>query len=83
MQGNKSYIYTHAAGTNDVVEITDEDTVLASFEATGTNMTAGATSTSASQSSSSIGGSNSGSNGESGPNSSSSGSSGSSSTGFV
>jgi beta-glucanase (GH16 family) len=82
VQGNKSYIYADAAGTNNTVEITDEDTVLASFEATGTNVTAGATTTSASQTSSSTGGSDNGSDsGSSGPSGSSS--SGSSSSGFV
>ncbi|KAJ9256883.1 CAZyme family GH16 [Paecilomyces variotii] len=42
-QGDKSYIYIDSAGTNNTVMITNEGTVLSSFEATGTNMTAGAT----------------------------------------
>lgn len=45
IQGDKSYIYTSAAGTNNTVEVTNKDTVLASEEATGTNVTAGATTT--------------------------------------
>lgn len=50
VQGDRSYIYTSAAGTNNTVEITNKDTILGSQEATGTNMTAGATTTTDSQS---------------------------------
>lgn len=53
INGNKSYIYTDIAATNDTIEITDKDTVLASFAATGANMTIGASSSSSSSSSSS------------------------------
>lgn len=49
--GSKSYIYTDQAGTEDVVEITDKDTVLKSFRGSGTDMNAGAPSPSASSSS--------------------------------
>ncbi|KAJ9224220.1 CAZyme family GH16 [Paecilomyces variotii] len=55
IQGNSSYIYTSYAGTNNTVEITDKPTVLSSFEATGTNMTAGASSASSSASSTASG----------------------------
>lgn len=48
INGNKSYIYTDIAATNDTIEVTDKDTVLASFAATGTNMTLGASSSSSS-----------------------------------
>mgnify|MGYP000861759565 CR=1 FL=1 len=40
IQGNKSYIYTDYAATNNTVEITNKPTVLKSFLATGTNMSA-------------------------------------------
>lgn len=36
-QGDKSYIYTDAAGTNDTIRTVDEDGILASFYATGEN----------------------------------------------
>lgn len=36
--GDNSYIYTGMAGTNDTVKITDKGTILASHQATGTNM---------------------------------------------
>jgi beta-glucanase (GH16 family) len=42
IQGDVSYIYTSAEATNNTVEITNDPTVLSSFEGTGTNMTAGA-----------------------------------------
>jgi beta-glucanase (GH16 family) len=41
---NKSYYYNNAKGTNDTVVDSNKDTVLSSFLATGTNMTAGANS---------------------------------------
>jgi hypothetical protein len=44
----KSYTYNNAAGTNDTVVDGDKQTVLSSFLATGTNMTLGETSASAS-----------------------------------
>lgn len=37
-QGSTSYIYTDAAGTNDTVRTVNEDGILASFYATGTDM---------------------------------------------
>jgi hypothetical protein len=40
IQGSKSYIYTDAAGTNNTVEITNDNTVLRSLLGTGTNMSA-------------------------------------------
>jgi hypothetical protein len=39
-QGSKSYIYTDPAGTNNTVEITNDNTVLKSLLGTGTNMSA-------------------------------------------
>lgn len=42
VQGDKSYIYTDNNGLNSSIEITNKDTVLSSFGATGTNMTIGA-----------------------------------------
>lgn len=39
VNGDKSYIYTDEAATNNTIEITDKDTVLSSFGATGANMT--------------------------------------------
>lgn len=36
-QGSKSYAYTTTAGTNDTVAITNDNTILASFYATGDN----------------------------------------------
>lgn len=39
-QGSKSYIYTDAAGTNNTVQITNENTVLKSLLGSGTNMSA-------------------------------------------
>lgn len=42
IQGDKSYIYTNIDGLNNSVAITNKDTVLASFGATGTNMSIGA-----------------------------------------
>lgn len=56
IQGNSSYIYTSYAGTNNTVEITNKTTVLSSFDATGTNMTAGAASASSSATSSTASG---------------------------
>ena len=38
--GSKAYIYNSAAGTNDTVEITNDNTVLKSLLGTGTNMSA-------------------------------------------
>jgi beta-glucanase (GH16 family) len=40
IQGSKSYIYTDPAGTNNTVEITNDNTVLKSLLGTGTNMSA-------------------------------------------
>ncbi len=40
VQGSKSYIYTNAAGTNNTVEVTNDNTVLKSLLGTGTNMSA-------------------------------------------
>lgn len=40
IQGSKSYIYNDAAGTNNTVEITNDNTVLKSLLGTGTNMSA-------------------------------------------
>jgi len=40
VQGSKSYIYSNAAGTNNTVEITNDNTVLKSLLGTGTNMSA-------------------------------------------
>jgi hypothetical protein len=40
IQGSKSYIYTDPAGTNNSVEITNDNTVLKSLLGTGTNMSA-------------------------------------------
>jgi len=40
VQGSKSYIYTDIAGTNSSVEISNDNTVLASLLGTGTNMSA-------------------------------------------
>ncbi|GAD93364.1 glycosyl hydrolases family 16 protein [Paecilomyces variotii No. 5] len=84
IQGNSSYIYTNDAGTNNTVEITDKPTVLSSFEATGTNMTAGASSSKSSSSASSsasgddtvpgVKGGSGAASGDSGSSSSSSGS---------
>lgn len=88
IQGNSSYIYTNALGLNSSVEITNKNTVLASFEATGTNMTAGASLATASGAtpsvSDSVPGSSSGGTGAQGASSGSSSSSSSSgsSTGF-
>jgi hypothetical protein len=86
-QGSNSYIYTNTAGINSSVEITNKNTVLSSFEATGTNMTAGAQTATASSSASpatssvsdSVPGSSSGGSG-SVPNAGQSGSGGSSSS---
>jgi len=36
-KGNKAYAYTTTAGTNDTVAITNDNTILASFQATGNN----------------------------------------------
>ena len=49
-QGDKSYIFTDAAMTNSTVEISDKDTVLKSLEGTGTDMDAGADTSSGSSS---------------------------------
>ncbi|PGG97931.1 hypothetical protein AJ79_09044 [Helicocarpus griseus UAMH5409] len=38
IEGDKSYIYTTKAGTEDTIKITDKSTVLKSFLATGTDM---------------------------------------------
>ncbi|KAL1963686.1 hypothetical protein VTN77DRAFT_7890 [Rasamsonia byssochlamydoides] len=85
IQGDKSYIYTNAAGTNNTVEITNKNTVLASFEATGTNMTAGAgsaTASSAATASDSVPGMSGGAGAAGEAASGSSSASGSSQTGF-
>lgn len=37
VQGDKSYIYTNEVATNDTVQITDDEMILASFYATGEN----------------------------------------------
>lgn len=55
VQGGNSYIYTSTAGLNSSVELSNDNTVLGSFEATGTNMTAGASKSSASTSGSTSG----------------------------
>jgi len=52
VQGDVSYIYTSAEATNNTVEITNDPTVLSSFEGTGTNMTAGAVTASGTRTSS-------------------------------
>jgi len=86
VQGDISYIYTNAEGTNNTVEITNKPTVLSSFEATGTNMTAGASSSgtstgtgtaAASTASDSIPGVNNGGSGSQGSAAANSGTSGS------
>ncbi|ORX96793.1 glycosyl hydrolases family 16-domain-containing protein [Clohesyomyces aquaticus] len=46
IQGDKSYIYTDKAGTNNTVKITDDLIVLSSFYATGENPKEGASSVS-------------------------------------
>ncbi|KAK9325384.1 concanavalin A-like lectin/glucanase domain-containing protein [Lipomyces orientalis] len=51
--GGKSYRYLNRNGTQESVVITDDDTVLASFEASGTDMNAGESSSSSAASSSS------------------------------
>ncbi|KZF24450.1 glycoside hydrolase family 16 protein, partial [Xylona heveae TC161] len=51
--GSKSYIYNSPAGTNDTVALTNDNTILKSFIATGTNMSADDSSSSASASASS------------------------------
>lgn len=87
INGDKSYIFTDIAATNDTVEITDKDTVLASFGATGTNMTIGASSSTPSATSTSTGTSNTipevngGSGNEPGNNGGGSGGSGSGGSG--
>ncbi|EXJ87141.1 murein transglycosylase [Capronia epimyces CBS 606.96] len=50
VNGTKSYIYTDKSMTNSTVEITNDNTILKSFLATGTNMSAGYASSSASAS---------------------------------
>ncbi|RJE17739.1 Cell wall [Aspergillus sclerotialis] len=86
VNGDKSYIYTDSAATNDTVEITDKNTVLSSFGATGTNMTVSSSTSAQSPTSTSTGKSdtvpevNGGSGNEPG-NSNGSGSSGSGSDG--
>ncbi|CRG90204.1 hypothetical protein PISL3812_07247 [Talaromyces islandicus] len=52
IKGDQAYIYTNSAGTNNTVEVVNANTVLGSFEATGTNMTAGASTATASGTSS-------------------------------
>lgn len=42
VKGGNSYIYTDTAGLNSSIELSNDNTVLGSFQATGTNMTAGA-----------------------------------------
>lgn len=42
VDGDRSYVYIDDKGLESSVKITDKDTVLASWEATGLNMTAGA-----------------------------------------
>ncbi|KAK9264051.1 concanavalin A-like lectin/glucanase domain-containing protein [Lipomyces tetrasporus] len=51
--GGKSYRYLNRNGTQESVVITDDDTVLASFEASGTDMNAGESSSSSSAAASS------------------------------
>ncbi|KAK6386942.1 putative glycosidase CRH2 [Exophiala oligosperma] len=48
--GSKSYVYNNDAMTNNTVEITNDNTILKSFMATGLNMSAGDASASASAS---------------------------------
>ncbi|OKL57252.1 putative glycosidase crf2 [Talaromyces atroroseus] len=72
IQGNISYIYTNDAATNNTVEITNNSTVMASFEDTGTNMTAGATTAAAQSTATSSSTSDSGSSESSSSSSSSS-----------
>ncbi|KAK9312546.1 concanavalin A-like lectin/glucanase domain-containing protein [Lipomyces starkeyi] len=50
-QSGKSYRYVNRNGTQESVIITNEDTVLASFDASGTDMSAGGSSSSSSSSS--------------------------------
>lgn len=52
IKGNQAYIYTDDAGTNNTVEVINGNTVLGSMEATGENMTAGASTSTASGTSS-------------------------------
>jgi beta-glucanase (GH16 family) len=85
VNGSKSYIFTNDALTNSTVEITDENTVLKSFLATGLNVTAGDASASASASGSAktsnvetipgLSGGGTGNNGQRGDNSTDSSSS--------
>lgn len=53
--GSKSYVYTDAAGTNNTVEITDKEQILASLYATGENPDNDPTGTKGSKSSSASG----------------------------
>lgn len=87
VNGSKSYIFTDPAMTNNTVEVSDDNTVLKSFLGTGTNLTAGSTTSSGNSSQSSdvatvpgLSGAGSGSNGGRGDNTTSSGSSGGSGT---
>lgn len=55
VKGDQAYIYTDVAVTNNTVEIENANTVLSSFEATGLNMTAGASTSTATASGTSTG----------------------------
>lgn len=59
VNGDKSYIYTDSAATNNSIEVTNEDTVLSSFGATGTNMTVSSSTPTATTSSTRTSGSSS------------------------
>ncbi|RAL00610.1 putative cell wall glucanase (Utr2) [Aspergillus ibericus CBS 121593] len=52
--GNKSYIFTNSDGLEQSVQITNNDTVLASFGATGLNMNLGASSSNSTGSNSTV-----------------------------
>jgi len=93
ISGSNSYVYNNIAGTNNTVAITNDNTVLKSFLGTGTDMSAGASSSSSTASGSAqtsqvptvpgSSGTGNGANGERGgsSNSSSGGTSASSSAG--
>jgi hypothetical protein len=91
VQGSKSYIYTNSAGTNNTVEISNDNTVLKSLLGTGTNMSANYPSAASSASGSTktsnvatipgLSGAGPGTNGQRGDNTTSSGSGGSGGSG--